>query len=114
MGAGGPGWQRLAELIRADAVALYRTHERFARSAHLGKRTVEKLLAGQPGNYRPDTVYRVEAALGWEHGSLEDVLAGRDVTYVQDGGLATIEEAWPHLSPRDRRIILAVLDALRG
>lgn len=106
------GWRRLAEAIRSDATGRYDTLGQLARAAGLSTRTVEELTAGRRTRYRDSTLYAIEAALGWEHGDAQRVVEGGKRQRRPDAGLARIEDAWPRLSERDRRVLLAVLDAL--
>lgn len=107
------GWRRLAELIRVEAASQYDTLTELAAAAGLSKRTIEDLTAGQRTGYRESTLYRLEAALGWEHGSAMRVVGGMKPRREADPGLAVIRDAWPRLSPRDRQIVLILVDALQ-
>lgn len=106
------GWRELADAIRADAPSRYDTAAQLARAAGLSPRTVEDLTAGRRTRYRETTLYAVESALGWEHGAARRVVEGGKLRRQDDAGLARVIDAWPRLSPRDRRVMLALLDAL--
>lgn len=105
-------WRRLGELIRADQEQLYGTQQEFADAAGVSLRTVESLLSGQPANYRTRTVADVEAALEWEPGSIQRVLEGGRPRRSPHPELARVARAWPRLSDRDRRLILALVGAM--
>lgn len=107
------GWGRLAELIRADA-ARFRSLAELADTAGLSLRTVEELTAGRRTRYRDTTLHAVESALGWEHGAALRVVEGGRLRREPDPGLARVRDAWPRLSHRDQRIVLAVIDAVSG
>lgn len=111
----GGGWARLAELIRAEMPAAgYSTVGQLARRAGVSRRTVEDLLAGKRTRYKDDTLYGLETALGWEHepSSVQRVVEGGKPIRVKDHGLARVEDAWPRLSERDRRIVLAIIELM--
>lgn len=110
---GGRGWRRLAEQIRAEMPARYETVAQLARAAQLSPRTIEELIAGRKTHYRDSTLYGVDTALGWEPGSALRVVQGGKPRRMPDPGLARLADAWPRLSERDKRILLAVLDALQ-
>lgn len=107
------GWQKLARLIRADAPALYKNNRELAIAAEVSVSTIESLKAGRRTSYRDVTLHGIEAALGWEHDSARAVVGGRQVVRQTDRALARVQDAWPHLSVRDRRIVLALVAALR-
>lgn len=107
------GWQRLGVEIKTSRARLgMLTQAQLATRAGIGKRTVSDLERGARANYSPDTLAAVEAALGWSPGTVRVVLAGRrpDV----DPDLARVVAMWPRMSSRDRRIVVAVVDALVG
>jgi hypothetical protein len=106
------GWNRLAELIRAE-VARQGGARAFAESSGIGQRTVERLENGEQSGYRTGTIDRLEAAMGWQHGSVDRVLEGGQPQPLPDPIMAKILDAWPHLSRRDRRVVLALVEALR-
>lgn len=100
-------------MIRSEAAGRYATDDELAHAAGLSKRTIEDLKAGRRSSYRESTLFAVEAALGWEHGSAQRVVEGMRPRREADPGLAAIRDAWPHLSARDRRVVLALVAALR-
>jgi transcriptional regulator with XRE-family HTH domain len=106
------GWRRLAELIRADAAGRYDSLASMARAAGLSVRTIEDITAGRRRSYRETTLYRIEAALGWEHGSARRLVEGSPVQREIDPVFARVRDAWPRLTERDRHIVLAVVEAL--
>lgn len=106
------GWKRLADQIRADAAGRYDTLRQLARAAGLSTRVVEDLTAGRRTRYRERTLAGVESALEWEPGSARRVVEGGKPRRLQDPDLARVVNAWPRLSERDRRVLLALLDAL--
>jgi hypothetical protein len=63
-------------------------------------------------SYRETTLYRIEAALGWEHGSARRLVEGSPVQREIDPVFARVRDAWPRLTERDRHIVLAVVEAL--
>lgn len=93
---------------------LYRSRREFATAAGLGKRTIDKLETGQSVAYRPQTVDSIEAALGWEAGSVEAVLGGGSPEPIADPYLRRISEAWPRLSEDVRSMLADLADRHRG
>jgi DNA-binding XRE family transcriptional regulator len=106
-------WERLGALVRRDRVRLgMRTQGELAARAGVSKRTVSDIERAARANFSADTLGAVEAALGWEPGTVSDVLRGR--APAPDVGLARVAAAWPRLGDRERQIVLAVVDILSG
>lgn len=91
----------------------YRTQAEFAAALGVSRRTVAALERGEHP-MSDDTVAAVERVLGWSPGSVDAILAGKQPTADTASELHVIEQAWPSLSPRERAILLAVLEALRS
>jgi hypothetical protein len=104
------GWRRLADLIRAEA-ARHGSLQDFADAAGLS-RTVERLAAAEADAYRQHTIDRLEAVMGWQHGSVDRILEGQQPQPVPDPGWERLAAAWPRLTQRGRRIVLAVVEEL--
>ena len=69
---------------------------------------MDSLEHGRKNSYDPDTLARLESALGWRAGSVERVLSGLEPQPVEDADLDAVISAWPRLSPGSRRM-LAIL-----
>lgn len=91
----------------------YRTQREFAEALGVSRRTVAALERGEHP-MSDDTVAAVERVLGWSPGSVDAILAGKQPTPDPAGDFHVIERAWPQLTPRERVILLAVLEALRS
>lgn len=77
-------------------------------------RTLSDLERGARDTYSAETLATVEAALGWQPGSVRRVLDGGEPARDPDDDLAAILAAWPHLDDRGRRVLRAVAEVLRG
>lgn len=106
------GWERLAQAIRGESGRHYTTLRDLADSAGLSHRTVEELAAGRRTGYRDSTLYRIEAALGWSHGSALRIVHGGRPIRGQDPALARFVDNWDGLTVRDRGLLSALLDAM--
>jgi transcriptional regulator with XRE-family HTH domain len=73
-------WERLAEAIKAARKARGWTQKDLAATARVGFSTVQRLESGKPASRTPASLPHVERALGWAHGSVEDILAGGEPT----------------------------------
>jgi hypothetical protein len=107
------GWARVARYIREAAAGRYSTHGEFAVAASLSVRTIEDLTAGRRTRYSTTTIYRVESALRWQHGSIQRIAEGGSPIIEEDADLAVVRDAWPQMSRRDRRAVLALIASLR-
>lgn len=106
------GWGELAEHVRRCRALTDKSQRAFGREAGLSERTVRKLESGVEHSYDLTTIDRVEAILGWEHGSFTRVVEGRKPIDKHDPYLARILAAWPKLSLNAQRAISnAVADA---
>lgn len=73
-------WKRLSRAIKDARVRLHLTQKALADAAGVSEGTVQNLEAGETRHRLPPSLPKVEAALGWEHGSAHSVLAGGEPT----------------------------------
>jgi hypothetical protein len=70
-------WVRLGRAVTRRRVELgYKTIAAFAKVVELSTRIVGDLEAGRRGSYDPATLARVEEALGWPEGRVDEILTG--------------------------------------
>lgn len=107
-----PGWRRLADAINEEVPRLAMSWEEFARHARFSTRILRDLRAGARTSYDAVTISKLEAALGWEHGSAERVRAGRQPVRIPDAAMARVRHAWPYLSAEARDAVAALAEHL--
>lgn len=74
-------WERLADAVRAARKARKWGQEDLAREADVSLATISRLESGKGYKGRmPQTIDKVERALGWAPGSAAAILAGGDPT----------------------------------
>lgn len=105
---GAVGWDDVAEHVRRVRSLRRQTQTEFADEIGLSVRIVGALESGTPRRYQPETLHRVESALGWAHGSLVRVVEGGRPIVDVDPHFARIRDAWPRL-PGEARAMLADL-----
>lgn len=99
-------WERLGSLVTAERVRRgHRSLAAFAASTGLSTSTLDSLEHGRKTSYDPSTLSALEHALGWQAGSVERVLAGRDPLLDSDPDLTAVVDAWPHLSAGTKRLL---------
>lgn len=69
-------WARLADYIRAEMARRQWSREQLADEASIGKRTVNRLVSGQPHTRMPSALPKLEVAFGWEPGTARKILLG--------------------------------------
>lgn len=75
------GWKRLGSLVRATRTALGFTNtERFAAQCDVAQRVISDLETGARTNFKPATLSKVEAALGWPAGTAVQIVSDPDFT----------------------------------
>lgn len=74
-------WESVGELVRLGMRRLAMGQADLVRASGLSDATIRALQQGKPGNYREQTLARVDAALQWEPGTLARV---RDGTPLQE------------------------------
>ena len=99
-------WVRAGEQVRRARSRSYGTRSDFAAATGLSVSVLGELERGARSNFDPDTLARVEDALGWAPGAITDVAAGRRLRHAMDEHLARLLAVWRTLSP-DARAILA-------
>ena len=105
--------ERLGELVRERRRALgYRTVEDFAVATGVSRRTLGTLERGE-ARVSDDTAAAIERILRWAPGSVEAILQGGRPSEDPGVDLQRIADEWPHLTDRERAILLAVFDVLR-
>lgn len=108
------GWKRLARVLDDEHTAQRLSWSALARRTGVSLRTVYDLRSGERTSYHPETLDRLETALGWETGSVERVLDGRDPRRKPDPDLARIHHAWRGLPPEVRRVLADVAENYRA
>ncbi len=109
------GYERLAKfVVRERARRGYRSRAAFARAIGVGKRTLDKIETGMPGNYRPRTVAAIEGALGLAPGSFEGIIEGHPPKRLDDESLPTLLDLWPNLSDDEKAAVLRIVELLAG
>jgi hypothetical protein len=63
-------------------------------------------------NARPVTLTRLEDILGWQPGSVQAVLAGREPKRTRDPQLERLAVLWPALTVRQRRALVAFVEEI--
>lgn len=102
-------WERLGLLVTAGRLRQgHRSIAAFAAATGLSRTTLDSIEHGRKNSYDPSTLATLEAALGWQAGSVARVLSGLDPQYVEDPDLAAVLNAWGRLSSGSRRM-LAIL-----
>lgn len=76
----------------------------------LSKTVLDELENGRRGNFSPDTIAAVEAALGWEPGSAERVRKGQEPREYEDPMLTRLRVLWARLSPDARAMLVEVAE----
>lgn len=72
-----PDWERLGKYVVARRVNLgFDIRPEFAAAAQITTRVLSDIENGKRGNYDKVTIAKLEAALGWETGSVERVAEG--------------------------------------
>ena len=108
------GWDRVAEqIVRARSRLGYRTRAEFAAASGVSLRVLSDLETGARSDYRPATISRLEAALGWADGSVYRTVEGRRPIHRHDAELQLVIDAWPHLPHAVRRTIGIIARELR-
>lgn len=76
MGWSGDAWRRLGSFIVGARAERGWSQARLAGAAGISIGTVKRLEAGHERGRMPTGVPHIEKALGWEYGSVRDVLDG--------------------------------------
>lgn len=73
---GGVNWTALARAVTARRVELgHDTQKAFAKASEISLRTINDLEVGERDSYSASTLARLERALGWPAGRVEEILA---------------------------------------
>lgn len=73
-------WQRLGEMIVERRIQLGWTQAQFSVAADVAAKVISDMENGRRSDYQVPTLVKVQTALGWEVGSIQDVLAGGQPT----------------------------------
>lgn len=106
-------WQRLGRLVGDERARLRLSWAELARYAGIGERTLYKIRHAERSSYDDETLARLESALGWDYGSVQRVLDGREPVRLPDPQLARVLHAWPDLTPAAREAVAATAEAHR-
>lgn len=98
-------WQPIGDALRRTRDLRRQTQTDFSREVGISVRLLGQLEAGEPRQYDPTTVHRVESALGWAHGSFDRVVNGQPPIVDADPLFARIRDAWPRLPVEARRLL---------
>lgn len=97
-------WAKLAEAVRRARKRHGWSQPQLARRAGLGATTVKRLENGRE-SVGDRSLVAIEAALGWQYGSAQDVLDGGRPTPEVDPDMRAIIELWPRIPLRGRAAI---------
>jgi hypothetical protein len=87
----GMGWRRLGEEVKRRRGFLgFKSRREFAAATDFPAKTLSDLEQAKRTTFTPDTLARLEAALRWEPGSVQAVLAGGDPKPALDAQLADL------------------------
>ena len=104
------GWARAARFIVAARSRRYRTQGDFAAHAEVSVRLIGDLETGRRGNYTDAKLNAVEAALGWEPGSIRIIAHGGRPKLERDEEMSRLRDVWPLLSTEARRILVELAE----
>lgn len=97
--------QSLADHLRRGRALRRQTQAEFAEDVGVSVRTIGNLEAGVARQYDPQTVARIEYALGWAPGSVQRVLEGLAPVVEADELFAVVRHSWPRLPIEARRLL---------
>lgn len=81
-------WQRLGEMIVERRVEIGWTQAQFSVAAGVAAKVISDMENGRRADYQISTLVKVQTALGWATGSIQDVLAGGEPTLrIPNSGL---------------------------
>jgi transcriptional regulator with XRE-family HTH domain len=80
-------WQRLGEMIVERRLALDWTQQKLSLAAGVSAQVISDLENGRRADYQVPTLVKVQQALGWQVGSIQDVLDGGQPTERPDSSL---------------------------
>lgn len=103
---------RVGARIHRERAQRWRTRTAFAQATGVSVRLLVDLENGKRTQYRAETLASVERMLGWAPGEIEASAEGGAPRRRTDRDLTRLVNAWPRLSPRDRRTLLAVAEQL--
>jgi transcriptional regulator with XRE-family HTH domain len=103
-------WRGLAREVDAERERQRLTWPALAKRAGISPRTLFDIRKGERTSYHPESLDRLESGLGWEHGSVERVLAGQAPRRKADPDLARLQNAWRDLSVDVRRTLADVAE----
>lgn len=104
-------WARVGEAIKTERRRLgYRTQHDLAARAGVSQRTISRLESGT--RVSDGNIAAVEAALGWEPGTVDGLARGRAVQREVDEHLAALHGLWPRLDVAARRALVAAARVL--
>ena len=98
--ATGSDWQRLAALVSERRGDLRMTQEEVRAAGGPSTATQRLIEGGRQSRYQPRILADLEAALGWQRGSVRRILAGGDPVLAPDALVAAPLSAAPE-SPRE-------------
>lgn len=104
------GWERLGRRIAVERGRRWRSRAAFARAAGVSSRVVDDLENGRRNNYSDATLGAIEATLGWEPGTAQRVVEGLRVKREADPLATRLMDAWQHLSPDARRLLVEIAE----
>jgi transcriptional regulator with XRE-family HTH domain len=84
--AAAPELERLAAAVRTRRAELDMTQDQLAQRADVSVNTVRGIEQGGPHRPRSANALKLEAALGWQRGSIRAILAGGEPVLDEPGG----------------------------
>ena len=103
-------WEGLARAVDAERERQRLSWPALAKRAGISPRTLFDVRKGERTSYHPESLDRLESGLGWEHGSIERVLSGREPKRKPDPDLARLQHAWRDLPVEVRRTLADVAE----
>jgi len=109
-------WERLGRRVTSERARRgYRSLAAFAQAAGLSTSTVDSIEHWRRQGYDPNTLAKLEHALGWRSGSVARVLNGLEPLPDEDPDFTAIRELWPRLPPGSRRMLrILAIEAARA
>lgn len=82
-------WKRVARHVKERRAELELTQTELAVRANVGTSTIQAIEGAKQGSYWPDNLRGIEAALGWQRGSIKGILAGGEPDETTDAAASS-------------------------
>lgn len=115
MAGSAAGWRRVSEHVAAERGRRNWSVTQLARAADLSPRTIEYVEAASRGSYSPATIGKLESALGWAPGSIDQIRGGgKPIPEYEPGSLTRLRRAWPKLTAAEQDAVAGLVEAFIG